>query len=465
LRVAPDVFWVLLSLPLLVAIGLVPALSLAPQARLERAERTRLLALAATCGLLVNYALGMLLPRLGWVLSVDVAIAVAALAWAAARRRGSLIEMLGMGWLRWVLATAVLLFFAGPILFESLRDWDARSVWFFAAKRLFFGDGLGAGPQDWTLKAYVFSHSDYPKLLPLLGAQFAHAWGVWNEYIPKAGLLILLFPVLLGLLGLPRRLGLSLLFLACVLLLSTKQYLWNGYADTYLCLYACLSTVYLSRWLASSLPLDLALGSAFMGAALNLKNEGSLVVLCIVACLIAWLVLSRAQRAVTGWRSWPAGAWMGLALPWIGFAAWAATKQRWQLANDLELGAGSAQRVLLRLSEGQLGKVIEGAFMHTDAAKSASMFLGALLLAWILRVRVPLIAWYPAAVATLYTAGMLVVYLATPHDVTWHLATSAERTMLLAAFAYLGGTFLVLEAVESASPAVTPLTDQTGLQT
>ena len=443
-----------LALPLVMALGLLPALSASPALPLPRAERTRLLALAACCGLLLNYVLGLLLPELRWVLVALVAIAAASVAWALALHRRTLLEMLAAGWARWLLAAALLLLVAGAILFESLRDWDARSVWFFAAKRLFFGGGLGAGPADWTLPAYGFSHADYPKLLPLLAAQFADAWGLWNEYIPKASLLVLLLPVALGLVGLPRRPRLSLLFLAGVLLLSTKEQLWNGYTDTYLCLYAALATVYLARWLASSVPLDLALGSAFMGVAVNLKNEGALLALSVAACLAAWLLVTRSARPIAGWRRWPAGVWLALALPWIGFAAWALTKSQWQLANDLELGAGSVQRVLQRLQSGQLSLVAKGALLRTDAGKSAALFVTAAVLAWGLRVRIPRAAWFPAAVGALYSAGMLLVYLATPHDVAWHLATSAERTMLLPAFAFLGGTFLVLEAME-----------ETGLQT
>jgi hypothetical protein len=191
------------------------------------------------------------------VLAGDCLAAGAALAWALLRRRRALLQVLDMGWGRWLLAAALLLPWAGAILFEPLQAWDARSIWFFGAKRIYFGGGL-AGAGDWTLAAYAFSHADYPKLLPLLGAQFASAWGVWNEYIPKASLLVLLAPVIVGLLGLPRRIGLSLVFLLGVLLLSTKEYLWNGYADTYLCLYAVLSMLYFARWLEASEPLDLA---------------------------------------------------------------------------------------------------------------------------------------------------------------------------------------------------------------
>lgn len=465
MRIAPDVLWVVLALPLVATLGLLPALLTRPQRPIAHGESARLLALAGSCGLLLNYALGMLLPNVRWVLVADMALAAATLAWALSLHRGALLAVLRMGPARWLLATALLLIFAGAILFESLRDWDARSVWFFAAKRLFFGGGLAAGPADWTLPAYGFSHADYPKLLPLLAAQFAQAWGLWNEYIPKASLLVLLLPVVLGLLALPRRLGLSLVFLAGVLLLATREYLWNGYADTYLCLYAAVSMAYFARWLGSSAPLDLALGSAFMGVAANLKNEGALLALSVVACLLAWQLVARSTRVVTAWRTWPAGTWLALLLPWIGFAGWALTRHDWHLVNDLQLGLGSVQRVSQRLGEGQLAPIAKALFLRSDAGKSAALLVASALLALALRSRIPVVAWFPAAVATLYSAGMLVIYLATPHDVAWHLATSAERTMLLAAFGYLGSTFLVLEAMESRGPATAASAEQTGLQT
>jgi hypothetical protein len=464
LRVAPDVLWVVLTLPLVAALGLLPALTVSPPTPWARHERARMLALAATFGLLVNYALGMLLSSLSWVLAVDLAIVAAGLGWLAARNPRVLAQVLGMGWLRWLLAAGTLLLFGGAILFESLRDWDARSIWFFAAKRLFFGNGLGGGPADWTAGEYWFSHADYPKLLPLLGAQFAHLWGLWNEYIPKASLLVLLFPVAVGLLGLPRRLGLSLLFLAGLLLLSTNESMWNGYVDTYLCLYGVLATLWLARWLESDEPLDLALGAAFLGVAVNLKNEGALLALCIVASLGAWMLLTRARRAPASWRSWPAGVWIALVLPWVGFVAWALTKQQWHVVNDLQLGSGSLQRVLQRLEGGQLGFVAEGLFLKTDAGKSAGMLLTAAVLAWALRSKVPATAWFPAAVATMYLAGMMVVYLATPSDLAWHIGSSAGRTMVLTAFGYLGSTFLVLETMEARSNASAGRVEQAGLQ-
>ncbi|MDB5941445.1 MAG: hypothetical protein JWQ13_1011 [Ramlibacter sp.] len=465
MRSAPDVLWVFLALPLVMALGLSVALLAAPGQPLLRHERARLLALACAAGLLVNYAIGMLVAGLRWVLLADVAIAGAALSWAVCLHRGVLAEMFAMGWLRWLSVCALLLLAAGAVLFEPLHAWDARTIWFFAAKRIFFGGGVD-GAADWTLPAYGFSHADYPKLLPLVAAQFAEAWGVWNEYIPKAGLLVLLAPAALGLAGLAPRFGLSLAVLAAPLLLSTRDYLWNGYLDTYLAIYGVLAMLYFARWLSSSAPLDLALGGTFVGIAVNLKNEGALLTVCIGACLVAWLVLARGGPAMLRWRTWPAGAWLALLLPWIGFAAWALTRHQWQLANDLQLGTGSSlQRVWQRLDEGQLAVIAKAILVKSDIANALGLLLVSGALARVLRVRIPASAWFPAAVALLYSAGLVFVYLATPNDLAWHLASSVDRTMLLATVGFLGSTYLVLEAMEGRDPVHSASPKTTGLQT
>lgn len=455
MRVAPDFYWVVLALPCLAALGLGVALLAAPRRALERAERAQLLALAGAAGLLLDYALGTLIPSLGGVLVAGILVACAGVTWALVQRRAAFADLAGIGWGRWLVTVAVLMLFAGPILFEPLQDWDARSLWFFNAKRIFFGGGLAGG--DWTHPAYGFSHPDYPMLLPLLGAQFAHAFGLWNEYIPKGSLLVLLAPVVVGLLGLARGFLLSFVLVAGALLLGTENWVWNGYADSYLALYGVVAMLYLARWLSSSAPLDLATGGAFVGVALNLKNEGSLLAVCVVATLLAFFLFSRQSRAALNWRRYPAGVWLALALPWIGFVAWALTKRSWRLTNDLQLGSGSVQRAWQRISGAEIGLVADALVLHSGAGAVALLFLGTVALAWATRTRLQASAWFPALVATAYFAGIFLVFLATPHPLAWHLSTSADRTMVLSLFGWLGSTFLVLEALQAQARGLRPL--------
>lgn len=459
---APDVLLVFIALPFLAALGLAVAAPLKRPSILLNHECTRLLTLALTSGILVNYAVGVVAPSLRWLWIADAVIAATAFAWGWRARRTAAVESLSIGWLRWLVFVAILLTFSGAILFEPLNEWDARSIWFFAAKRIYFGGGFDISG-DWNLPGYAFSHADYPKLLPLLGAQFANAWGRWNEYVPKAGLLVLLAPVITGLLGLQLRLRWSLFFLVSVTLLTTREFVWNGYVDTYLALYAALSMLYLARWMHTLSALDISLGAAFMGVAVNLKNEGLLLAACMVISLLAWTMLLRRVRPTLQLRSVPATAWIALLLSAIGLFGWAILKHRLRLENDLQLGAGSFQRFLQRCLDGQIGEVLKGLYSRTDAGKAAILLVVIAVIAKCLKCRIPPFAWFPAAVAALYSVGMFGIYMATPHGLSWHIETSAQRTMLVTAFGFVASTFLIFEAIE-ARHSDRSLIDQTGLQ-
>ena len=51
---------------------------------------------------------------------------------------------------------------------DSVTHWDARSIWFFQAKIIYFAGAL-TSDSPWT--TLEFAHSEYPKLLPTLAAR------------------------------------------------------------------------------------------------------------------------------------------------------------------------------------------------------------------------------------------------------------------------------------------------------
>ena len=57
---------------------------------------------------------------------------------------------------------ALLLFV--PILSLPLYDWDARSIWFFHGKMIYYAGTLGP-EAGWNIQTPQFSHVDYPKLV------------------------------------------------------------------------------------------------------------------------------------------------------------------------------------------------------------------------------------------------------------------------------------------------------------
>lgn len=452
--VAPSFAWVYLALPYFAALGLALPVCVAAQQGSPRSwhGKAQMVALSCAAGILVNYAFGMVLADPGIVVAAGAIVAIATLVWLALRGQWTRSKLFGIGWGRWVLAGCLVLIFSGAILFEPLQAWDARSIWFFQAKQIYYTGGLNIA-RDWTNPAYVFSHVDYPKLLPLLAAEFAHVWGLWNEYIPKASLLVLLLPVVLGLSGVVANLNLSAVFLLGVFLFGGKELLWNGYADGYFALYGGLSLLFLARWLDKRSHLDLVSGIIFLGVALNLKNEGTLLAVSALAGLFVFDFPGGRVARSLGFPGLPACIWLAVLLTLAGYCAWSLTKLHWALQNDLQLGADSLRRAWERVDQGGPGIVGQALLVQGGAGVAAGLLLLAALMARILKTHLSSAVWFPAAVATLYLLGLFAVYMATPMDLRWHLSTSVERTVLVAIAGFFGSCFLVLEALESPTGA------------
>ena len=71
------------------------------------------------------------------------------------------------------------------IIFISLGtptfEWDARSIWLFHAKRIFYENSIFFLVDNYA----QFSHNDYPKLAPAFASSLAVLVGHWNEVFPK----------------------------------------------------------------------------------------------------------------------------------------------------------------------------------------------------------------------------------------------------------------------------------------
>lgn len=459
MRTAADLALIFVALAFLLVLGMaVPALASRNHPFDHPGEKAQALGVAMVAGLLANYAAGLLLPHLGLVLLASGALAAASVG-CALRQPGFPGSLFRLGWLRWSLMIGVVLAFCGPILFEPLMAWDARSIWFFHAKRIFYDGGLDL-QSDWIKLAYGFSHQEYPKLLPLLAAQFAYAAGFWNEYLPKASLLALLVPGVLGLLGAARSVGPGLVFLAAAFLLTGGDLMWNGMTDAYFALYAGMALLFWSRWLREGATLDLVAAISYLGVALNLKNEGTLLAACVAAGLLCFgrraLDILRGQRI-------PAAVWLALLLPLLGYLSWTFIKMYWHAQNDLALGLGSIPRALGRLRDGGAVTIAKAFASQICLQAGIAAFLIAAAFGTALRVT-RAADWFPAGVAALYMAGMFLIYLSTPHNLEWHLTFSVDRTLLAVAFGFFASAFLLLEAVRSRSarPAVAPGADAAG---
>ena len=382
----------------------------------------------ATClvfGLLLNHSLALLLSDLKSSLVVGCSLSVAALIVLAAVQRRRLRKVISVQWL--FLSFVLYLACLYVVLAEPLDGWDARSIWFFHGKMIFYNASIDAGG-DWTLSSIGFSHTDYPEMVPILAAQIASVAGYWNEYLPKMSLVALLLPALLLLFSIFGGKSWQTVFIA-VPLLFTGVWLKNGYMDGYLALYGGLAAFYLGRWLDNANRMDLVSGVLATGVVLDLKNEGMLYALIVTALLCSFLLSKRirhaAQQSVRLREDLPL-----LIVALSGWVLWERKKQLFHLKNDLQLGFSSLETLLHRLSEGSLALILKSLYVTYDVNLSLGIFL--LSLVWSVRKgrRPGRGALFCALVAILYFAGIVMIYLATPFDlVSFHLPTG-NRTML-----------------------------------
>ena len=348
---------------------------------------------------------------------------------------------------KWVGVAFFVLLLAGPILSNALYDWDARSIWFFHAKMIYFAGSIGleAGWQDPTV---VFSQLDYPKMIPSLASQIMYIMGFWNEYLPKLSLFLVFIPPTVWLVTFARK-TFSYAFLVFLLPFSLFPWLWNGYMDGLLAFYFCIALLLFDRYMQKGRKIDLVSSIACTLFLLYIKNEGNLALLVLFFAFAVYAIISKwpirlktRPTLAINWRYVIIGV-----VVLIPFVIWSFYEKQWGLSNDLGLGTqASFQRLALRLSDGSLELITEKLFKYINA----SLMLLVLLLVSNLLFKRPFVREsLPAIIATsLYVLGMGLVYLITPHDLVWHLNTSTVRVMELANGGFMIACYLILRTLE-----------------
>lgn len=223
----------------------------------------------------------------------------------------------------------LLLFVYGvKILAEPVRDWDARSIWFFQGKIIFYEKAVSL---DWANPYYRFANLDYPKLLPALAAQSAYLLGYWNEYLPKMGVLHLLVPLAAALAHLSARTW-SFAFYFLLAMLMPGSWMWNGYVDGYLALYAGLGALFLWR-AGEGRRAEILPAAVFLLLLTQMKKEGVLV---LGSVMLAWVIYRGRWRDLP--HKLPSHFWralvFGLALL-LPFFVWELKKRGLGLTNQL----------------------------------------------------------------------------------------------------------------------------------
>jgi hypothetical protein len=174
--------------------------------------------------------------------------------------------------------------------------YDARWIWLFKAKQIFFNENLNFLNEEYFIDKVWQS---YPLLGPSLGTIMPNVFNYWNEVMPKFFTIILSVPSLIFLNSLIKENFNKILFIVLLFLILEKS-LIIGEMDGILALYFVSSVVmilnlFLKKKIYTSSVFDLNYFLFFLFIAIMtlLKKESfALLLICFFSIIISLLIFN-----------------------------------------------------------------------------------------------------------------------------------------------------------------------------
>lgn len=178
----------------------------------------------------------------------------------------------------------VIIFFLIKIIIEPLQLWDARSIWFYSGKIIYFNNQYNfENFQSDLCNKCLFLF--YPKLIPVLASLIAKTIGFWNDYLTKVSLFIIIIPPIIFL---KNEFKSHIVFLLSLILIiySNGFYNWNGYMDGYLSIYSALTYYSLVKYNELKENKYLLLVIIFLAMCINLKIESVFLIISLILFIL-----------------------------------------------------------------------------------------------------------------------------------------------------------------------------------
>jgi len=226
------------------------------------------------------------------------------------------------GWLEWTLCAVILCQWILLLRFArtTALGWDGLMVWEIKARIAFYNGG-GLPADYFTDPQRVWSHPDYPLLVPMLET-WVYMWlGRADQSFARVvfpffymAALFLLYSGVSELTG-KRWAGLLTAAMLFFVPFVTVGYfsVFTGYADFPLAVFYLAAAVCLFRYLRDSARSRLLLFAIYAGALPWTKHEGNILWICIVAVAawefirrggirLAFLAAAPGLAVIVGWR-------------------------------------------------------------------------------------------------------------------------------------------------------------------
>ncbi|MCC7303925.1 hypothetical protein IT418_00710 [bacterium] len=307
---------------------------------------------------------------------------------------------------------------------QPVMSNDARGIWLLKAKALYEG-GVTAFIEYLNNPHYSYSHTDYPITMPLLYTDLLKPLGHFWE--PTIGIFsfTFFFFLLIALYGALRhytRVSIPVAFLIIAVIFFTPEYArqgWSGLSDVPLSL-VILGTglAFLFRNTTSPIYSFLPV-TVFAGLAATIKNEGQpfLVLTLLAITIVTFTKIVKEKRFLSTFY---------FALPLIPLVIWKYFTNTYAIENDL-LSAPNFKDIISRIPV-LFSEITPRLF---DGYRFGILFIPALFAIFIpstirRRKESKIFGFVVLGQGMLY----IMIYLITPHDLKWHIATSFSRLLL-----------------------------------
>lgn len=310
--------------------------------------------------------------------------------------------------------------------------WDAWTFWVPKGKSIYFFHHLQSGPGGVT----TFANPDYPPLVPAMdAAAFSFTGRAAPSLLPmQEWLLVVAFLWALG--GLFwRRVAAPVLAVALLLVAvmpDLAETVGQSLADLPLSLLLATAAAFLALWMEESRALLLAPVAVLLAAVVETKKEGlSLAIVLLIAAAIA----SRSRRAA--WLAVPAAFAVLSSLPWRLWlhAHHVVTSGDYQYHDLVSPHFLSSRRHRLVLS-------IEKVPQYLFSFHRWELVLPLALIAALLARRGSGVPLFVIATTALGLFGLIAIYWISLLPFTFHIQTSASRTVM--PFVCIAGALLPL---------------------
>ena len=312
------------------------------------------------------------------------------------------------------------------IIFISLGtpafEWDARSIYLFHAKRIFYDQSIFSIADNYA----AFSHNEYPKLIPAFAATLASLVGHWNEVFPKLSFTLMFLPPLILMASFFKD-ARYLIYLFVVFFIIGK-FLFNGWADGLVAFYFGSSAflMYLIMFENNdhykNRPIFYLLAFCFFISLTLIKNEGiAMLVVLFFATFLIKLYKGELRKDI--------GKLLLLSISFVPIILWKLFCYSEGIENDY-INSSILTNLLPRLSDLGNYKLIAYFLLLNEKFLIALSFF--LVSFWITKNNK--IFSFVFIISVIYIFILFIIYLSTPYDFYWQLDSSASRIIRSVSF-------------------------------